>query len=313
MHKRSSRVPGFLVVSALAAGVALVGLVRLAAQSATHTVFVSVTDKTNKPITDMQAADFEVKEGGKNAEIVSAKESTTPLRLNLLVADQGTGGFQNGSLQFLQKLLGRGEFAITGIVVQPEKLVDYTSNTDALSEALRKLGGRGRQAGAQLMEALQDAMKDLRSEGKRSVLVVMRVGGEAPSTISGDSLREQLRKSGATLYVVSIAGADKAAPSQVTGSDAVSVAQGQLKNDEMTSGALALGQILGDGSKESGGRNEQIVSTTMVPVMEGIADELLHQYEVSYTVSAQSKPGDKLQVSSKRKNVIVRAPSRLSN
>jgi VWFA-related protein len=313
MHTRSSRVPAVLAVSALATGIALVGLVRLSAQPATHTVFVSVTDKTNKPITDMQAADFEVKEGGKNAEIVSAKESTTPLRLKLLVADQGTGGFQNGSLQFLQKLIGHGEFAITGIVVQPEKLVDYTSSTDALSSALQKLGPRGRQAGAQLMEALQDAMKDLRSDGKRSVLVVMRVGSEAPSTLSGDSLREELRKSGAALYVVSIAGADKAAPSQVTGSDAVSVAQGQLKDDETTSGALNLAQILGDGSKESGGRNEQIVSTTMVPVMQGIADELLHQYEVSYTVTGTSKSGDKLSVSSKRKNVTVRAPTRLSN
>jgi hypothetical protein len=261
----------------------------------------------------MQAADFEVKEGGKNGEIVSAKEATTPLRVKLLIADQGTGAFQVASLHFLQKLLGRGEFAITGIVVQPEKLVDYTSSTDALSSALQKLGPRGRQAGAQLMEALQDAMKDLRSEGTRSVLVVTRVGQEAPSQIPGDSLREQLRKTGAILYVVSVAGADKPAPSQVTGSDAISVAQGQMRNDEMASGALNLAQVLGDGSKESGGRNEQIVSTTMIPVMEGIADELLHQYEVSYTVSGASKPGDKLAVSSKRKNVVVRAPSRLSN
>ncbi len=48
--------------------------------------------------------------------------------------------------------------------------------------------------------------------------------------------------------------------------------------------------VLGDGSKESGGRQDQVVSATMVKVLEGIADELLNQYEVTYTVPDNIKP-----------------------
>jgi hypothetical protein len=44
-----------------------------------------------------------------------------------------------------------------------------------------------------------------------------------------------------------------------------------------------------------------------------IADELLHQYEITYTLPAGQKPDDKLEVKSKRKDVTVRAPSRLVN
>src|SRR4030095_1090331 len=67
-----------------------------------RTVYVSVTDKNGMAITDMQAAEFEVKEGGKTREIVRASAATIPLRIALLVADQGTGAFQLGLARFMQ-------------------------------------------------------------------------------------------------------------------------------------------------------------------------------------------------------------------
>jgi len=280
-------------------------------QAAKQAVYVSASDKSGSPVTDLQAADFEVKQGGKAQEIVSVSQATAPLRVALLVADQGTGAFQLGLLKFMQKLVGHAEFAITSVIVQPEKVVDYSTDTDVLSKALDRVGRRGREVGGQLMEAIEEATKDVRREGKRPVIVVMRLGREGQSQITGDKLREQLRKSGAILYVVSTVGADKPAASQATGADAVSVQQGQLRDDELRDSAFSLAQVLGDGSKESGGRHEQVVSTTLVTVMEQVADELLHQYEVTYAVTGTPKPGDKISVSSKRKGVIIRAPARL--
>jgi hypothetical protein len=49
------------------------------------------------------------------------------------------------------------------------------------------------------------------------------------------------------------------------------------------------------------------------PTVQKIANELLHQYEVTYEGPDTLKPGDKLAVSSKRKGVTVRAPARLPN
>ena len=284
-----------------------------AVQPRTRTVYVSVTDKQGQPITDLQATEVEVKVAGKPRDVVSVEPAKIPLRIALLVADQGTGAFQMGLAHFMQKLLGHAEFALTSVIVQPEKVVDFSHEGRDLSAGLSRLGPRGRQTGAQLMEAIQDATKDIQHEDRRPVIVVMRLGGEAETSLDGDEVREQLRKSDAAVYVVSAAGAQGKAPSQATGTDAVSVQQGQFRDAELAEGAFNLAQVLGDGSKESGGRYEQVVATTHARALEQLADELLHQYEITYAVPDGARPGDKLSVSSKRKGVTVRAPARLPN
>jgi len=284
-----------------------------AVQPRTRTVYVSVTDKQGQPITDLQATEVEVKVAGKPRDVVSVEPAKIPLRIALLVADQGTGAFQMGLAHFMQKLLGHAEFALTSVIVQPEKVVDFSHEGRDLSAGLSRVGPRGRQTGAQLMEAIQDATKDIQHEDRRPVIVVMRLGGEAETSLDGDEVREQLRKSDAAVYVVSAAGAQGKAPSQATGTDAVSVQQGQFRDAELAEGAFNLAQVLGDGSKESGGRYEQVVATTHARALEQLADELLHQYEITYAVPDGARPGDKLSVSSKRKGVTVRAPARLPN
>jgi hypothetical protein len=211
----------------------------------------------------------------------------------------------------MQTLLGHAEFKLISVLVQPQTVVDYSHDGAALSAGLSRLGARGRERGAQLMEAIQEATRDVQHEARRPVIVVLRLGGESPTQISGNEVREMLRKSGAALYVISTAGAQGAAPSQArTG---ISTEQAQLADSELADSANNLGQVLGDGSKESGGRHDQVIATTHANALAQLAQELLHQYEVACTVTEGVKAGDKLAVSSKRKGVTVRAPSRLPN
>jgi VWFA-related protein len=305
----------YALTSSIAGVVAVVALAPFGAPEKQgqqpRTVYVSVTDKNGTAITDMQAAEFEVKEGGKTREIVRASAATIPLRITLLVADQGTGAFQLGLARFTQTLLGHAEFQLVSVIVQPEKLTDFSHEGRELSAALNRLGPRGRERGAQLLEAIQDATRDVQHEARRPVIVVVRLGGEAASSITGDDVRQQLRKSGAALYVISAAGAQGAAPPQATGTDAVSVQQGQLRDSELADSSFNLAQVLGDGAKESGGRHDQVIATTHAKALEQLANELLHQYEITYVPADGVKPGEKLSVSSKRKGVTVRAPSRV--
>ena len=308
-------ISGAVAVAAVALSLAPASAWRAspAIEQRTRTVYVSVTDKNGAALTDLQATDFEIKDGGKPRDVVSAEEAKIPLRIALLDADQGTGAFQLGLGRFMQKLLGHAEFALYSVIVQPEKVVDFSHDGRELSAGLSRLGPRGRQIGAQLMEAIQDATKEVQHEDRRPAIVVMRLGGEAPTSITGDDLIDQLRKSGAVLYVVSGAGAQGAAPSQARGSDAVSVQQGQLRDAELAEGAFALAKVLGDGSKESGGRHDQVIATTHAKALEQVAEELLHQYEIKYVLPDGVKPSDKIAVSTKRKGATVHAPSRVPN
>ena len=279
----------------------------------TRTIYVSATDKTGAAISDMQAADFEVKEGGKLGSIVSVAPAEIPLRIAVLVADQGTGAFQLGTARFMQKLLGHAEFALYSVVIQPEKLIDFSHEGADLSAALKRLGPRGRQTGAQLLETIEEATKEVQHEDRRPAIVVLRLGGEGPTTLNGNDVRDALRKSGAVLYVVSAAGAQGSAPSQARGTDAVSVQQGQLRDQELAEGQFALNQVLGDGSKDSGGRHDQVIATTHAKAVEQVAEELLHQYEIKYALPDGVKRADKISVSTKRKGVTLHAPSRVPN
>lgn len=283
------------------------------ATSASRKVIVSAVDRDNVPIKDLTAADLEIKVAGKVQTVVNVQPAAGPLRIAVLVADGGTGGFQAGLGQFAQKLYGRAEFQFTSVMVQPERLGPYSGDRNGIVPALNRLGPRGSQrSGAQLVEAILDATKDIKTETSRSVILVVRIGGEAPSDIDARQVRARLRESGAALYVLSISGANRrpAETASSAGGDNIARARAQLADADAVDGAMTLGSVLGDGAKESGGRHDEVVSTTMIKAFESVADELLGQYEVTYTVPDNFKPTDKFAVSAKRRNLTVRAPSR---
>jgi VWFA-related protein len=312
-HAWTSSIAGLVAIVALVPSVDRHSTGDGSLQPQTRVLYVSVTDKNGAAITDMQPSEFEVKDGGKACDIVSAQEPKIPLRIAILDADQGTGAFQLGIARFMQKLLGHAEFALYSVVVQPEKFIDFSHDGRELSAAVSRLGARGRETGAQLMEAIQQATKDVQHEDRRPAIVVLRLGGEAASEITGNSVREALRKSGAVLYVVSAAGAQGSAPPQARGTDAVSIQQGQIRDSELADAQFNLNQVLGDGANESGGRHDQVIATTHAKPVEQIAEELLHQYEIKYAAPDGMKPGDKISVTTKRKGVTLHAPSRVPN
>lgn len=267
------------------------------AQGLTRTIFATVTDDDGRPVLDMRPDEFEVREGGRVQTIVSAQPSTTPLRVALIVSDRGGGQFQLGALRFAEALLGRADLSITGIVIQPELLTDFTSSPDDLRAALLRLGRRSTvpDAGAQLVEAILDTARTVRREGWRSAIVVVRSGGEATTPISAPAVHRALRESGAVLYAIT------------AGRSPVGTWPGGGGESRMV-----VPSVLGDGTRESGGRQVDVVVNTMVPMMQQVASELLNQYEIRYTLPAGAKPDDRVSVRGRRDGVTVRAPSRLA-
>ena len=76
-----------------------------------------------------------------------------PFRIALIVSDAGTGGFQQGLANFMQKLLGTGR-------VQPDLGRSRSRRSSRNIERRRacsrrplRVGSRGRARGAQLMES----------------------------------------------------------------------------------------------------------------------------------------------------------------
>jgi hypothetical protein len=282
-------------------------------QRRNRTVFASVVAKDGTPVTDLTAADFEVKEGGRVQEISSVKLATAPLRLHIIVSDGGTGAFQLGVLRLVQALQVPAEFAFTSVLVQPERLTAFTDSPQRVGEAIQRLGKRSSITGGnQLMEAIVSALDDIEAEGKRAVLLVLRIGNEATSTISANSVRDALRDTRTTMYVVSRTGASKGGLSYAgSNGTPAEIAQRQMNAADVADGALNLNLVLGDGSRDSGGYQQEISLLTAVATLEQLAREIRHQYEITYVLPSGTKASEKLQVTTRRKNVTLRAPQRI--
>src|SRR5262245_40055148 len=69
-----------------------------------RSVHVAVVNTDGSPVADLTAADFEVKEGGKAVTLTSAAITNVPLRLALIVADEGTGNFQQAMVTLIKPL-----------------------------------------------------------------------------------------------------------------------------------------------------------------------------------------------------------------
>jgi VWFA-related protein len=271
---------------------------------ASRTVYVTVTDKNGIPVADLTPADFAIKEGGKAGQVVQAAVATDPMQIALIVDDNGTGLFRAPLARFIQRMDGRAAMALSSVVGQTMKIVDYTTSTDALNRGLATLNARpGTPDGGQLLEGIAEAAIELhRREAQRPVIVALTVGGEEHSTANGDHVLDQLRRSGASLHVFSVIGS--ALRSTVAAQRPSALLQENLN----------LQKVIGDGPRQSGGRHMEIAPTAGTLIdLQNLASELLQQYRVSYTLPAGVKPSDRIAVSVTRKGLSVRAPTRVRN
>jgi hypothetical protein len=250
----------------------------------TRKIYISAIDAKGAPVTDLTAADITVKEGGKERPVASLQPATAPMQVAILVDDRGTGAFQAGVAQFLQKGLGHGQFAITLLTPQAVKLVDFTDDATALKDALARLAQRARTQSDPdaLAGTIIEAAKTLQQrKAERPVILVLTMTGGQPSQIDPEAVLTALRTTGVALNVVFGTGSD-------------------------------LGQIMLDGPRQSGGRGEEAgTGAAFVPAMMKIVDTLQHQYLLTYTLPDGVKMSDKIAVATSRKGISLTAPSRI--
>ena len=225
-----------------------------------------------------------------------------PLQIAIIVDDNGTGLFRSPLMRFVQRMDGHAAMALSTVVGQTMKVVDYTPSLDALMHGLATLNARpGTPDGGQLLEGISEAALELRKrEAKRPIIIALTVGGTEHSTVNSDLVLDQLRKSGASLHVFSVAAS--ALRSTVT-----ATAPRDLLQENMH-----LNRVLGDGPKQSGGTHQQIVASAgFLLGLQNLASELVGQYRITYTLPPGAKKSEKLNVSTRRKDVTVRAPSKI--
>jgi hypothetical protein len=276
------------------------------AQGQTRRVYVTAFGANGAPYTDLGPDDFIVKEGGKTHPIVSVgPASQQTMQVAILVDDAGSGMFRVPVARFIESLMGRAEFSIRAITGQTLKLVDFTTDRGYLSDAVAKLGARPTtyaNEGTQLLDGITGASRDLlKRKSARPVIVALAVGGSDASQIQPEDALNDLRRSGAQLYVVTV----------VSGSLRATVTP--ARPGDMLNEGHALQAVLGDGPARSGGDREEISAIAGVDTgLQRFAAQLKSQLFIEYSLDG-GKMSDKISIALKRTDLTLHAPTHVPN
>lgn len=266
---------------------------RPVAEPTSRTVYVTVTDRNGAPVTDLSAGDFVVKEGGKEREVAKVEPAAARMRLALAVEERlvADGSVRLGLFDFVKRVAGAADISLITVGLSNQTLVDFTGNANTVLAAINSLTLNPTRD-SNLSEGILDIVSKFgAARPERPALVVVALtGGQAG--VDPRNVLEKLGSSGATMHSVTLGGGGSAGPVGVMSDEA------------------GREQVLGDGPKQSGGRRVDVNVTAAVPkALQQIADDLLAQYAITYVLPDGVKRDKRVNISTKRRGVSLRAPS----
>ena len=226
----------------------------------------TVTDKKGRFITDLGKDDFEVVEGKRRQTISDfAAESDLPLRLGILIDTSNSirerfKFEQEAASQFIDSVMRTNldKALVVSFDTSAELVADLINDTDKLTAAIRGLRPGG---GTSLYDAIYFACRDKLSQDQprykfRRAIVIVSDGEDNQSRYTRDQALEMAQKADVVMYAIS---------TNIT----------RLETDG--------DKVLKYFAQETGGRAFfPFKVEDLDQSFENIANELRHQYNISY-------------------------------
>ena len=262
------------------------------AQALEQTVYASVVDKNDAPVTGMGAGEFVVREDDTAREVLRVSAATEPLHIAVLVdtsqaMEEHLLDVRTALRSFFKQMGGKHEIALIGLGERPTVLSDYTRDPARLEKAVGSVFSRPG-SGTYVLDGIVEASQGLqRRKAARPHIVVYAARGPEFSERAHQSVLEVLRESGTTLHTLMLNRRNLAT----------------LSREEQE-----LAQAVANGTQMTGGRRDDLLTPmALADRMQLLGNELQNQYQIVYARPSRLVPPKTLEVSVKRPSVTVRA------
>ena len=282
----------------LAASIVLVGVAgfaasaRLGAQAQERAVYVSALDKKGVPVAELAPADVIVREDDVTREVLRIAPATEPMQVAILVdnseaAEPYIRDYREALPAFINALTAdmkagsKHEIALVALGERPTILADYTVEPARVLKAAQRVFSTSG-SGTYFLDAVIEVSQGInRRSAPRPVIVAIITEGLDLSNRHYRQVLDPLRTSGAALHIIAL-GSPR-----------------NLSEDRS--------MVLDEGPKRSGGSfSTLLVGTALTNRMKQLANELTHQFRVTYARPNRLIPPDQVTVTSKRPDLTVR-------
>ena len=265
----------------------------LAAQGNQRALYVTALTDGGAPAADLGPSDFLVREDNIAREVLKVEPAVEPMQIAVLV-DTSQGARDDISqirtaLPAFVKALTTGEVknevAIVAIGERPTVYTNYTFQQKELQKGIDRIWSiQG--SGAYLLDGIIEVCQGFKKrDARRPVIVAILSEGPELSTAQHDQVIEPLRAGHVAFHAITM------------GRPSTSF------SDETRNRNLVLDQ----GPRLSGGRREELLtSMALGGKLTQLADELTHQYKVTYAHPQSLIPPERVTVSAAKHGISAR-------
>jgi hypothetical protein len=262
------------------------------AQAQERAVYVTALDRSGVPLETLSPSDIVIREDDVAREVVRIAPATEPMQIALLVDNSQASesfirDYREALPAFIQALMtgaepgARNEVSLIALAERPTILVNYTPDAGQVLKGVQRLFATSA-SGTYLLDAIMEVSNGIRKRASsRPVIVAIATEGPDLSDRVYQQVLEPLFESRAAFHVIT------------------------LGNPRNSSHDRAV--TLDRGTRETGGSYETLLTgTALTAHLKKFANQLTHQFRVTYGRPRSLIPPEKIDVTSARDGLIVR-------
>ena len=284
-----------LLGALLVAALALTWPGRLAAQAIQRAMYVSVVNEAGAPVPDLGTADFVVREDNVAREVLRVEPAVDPMQIAVLVDNSAASRDNISHMRqalptFVAALTDgpagqKNEVSIIAIGERPTVLADYSTNRAALQKGIDRIWSL-HDSGAYLLDGIIEVCQGFKKrEAGRPVIVALTAEGPEFSNRQHDQVVEPLKTSGAAFNAIVIG----------------------RPSSSLSSEARERGLVLDEGTRATGGARVEILAVESLGIkLKQLADQLTHQYKVTYSRPQSLIPPERFAVATSKPGLSAR-------